>query len=86
MVARLQRIINENSLVPLSLVIALLGGAGWLTMVYANGMENGRAIVEIKSDSAKAADVLMRVERDVSYIRGFIEAEKKRGKDNGLFR
>ncbi len=40
--------IAETSFLSMSIVIALLGCAGWLTMVYANGLENTKEIAAIK--------------------------------------
>jgi len=47
---------SESTLLPVSLVIAVIGGAGWLTMVYANGEANSVEIAELKITQQKFTD------------------------------
>lgn len=41
-------IINEKTLVPVSLLAALAGGIFWLSSMYAQTQANAQAVVEIK--------------------------------------
>lgn len=49
---------TENTLVPVSMVIALIGGIGWLTMVYANGVSNTEKVASLETKSEKVTEKL----------------------------
>jgi hypothetical protein len=40
--------LTENTLIPVSLVMVLLGGGSWLTSVYAEVRTNSRDIADLK--------------------------------------
>jgi len=42
--------ITENTLLPISLVITILGGASWLTAIWYDTKANAAAIIEIRQD------------------------------------
>lgn len=48
--------LGDNSFVSISLVIAIVGAAGWLTMVFAKGEKNASDISELKVDHEKFKD------------------------------
>lgn len=45
------KIINENTALPISLILIVLGGVSWLTSIYFAGQSNAAQIAEIKAKS-----------------------------------
>ncbi len=58
--------ITENTLVPISLVIAIGGGIFWLTEIYFNGQANANSITDIKQNQEKFIED---VSKDVAQIK-----------------
>lgn len=61
--------ITENTLVPLSMVISLLGGAGFVTYVYFQSDANAKAIIELKAKQ----DAMAVLSTDIAVIRVKVE-------------
>lgn len=40
--------LNDATPISIGLVIALLGGSGWVTQIYSNGINNSAEIKEVK--------------------------------------
>jgi hypothetical protein len=48
--------ITEGTLIPISLVITIVGGASWLTTIHAGEKKNAENILEIKAQSKEFSD------------------------------
>ncbi|HEY8272159.1 MAG TPA: hypothetical protein VIG33_14815 [Pseudobdellovibrionaceae bacterium] len=55
--------ITENTLIPISLVMTLLGGAAWLTAVWYDTKANAVSITEIKSEQKILAKDLVEMQK-----------------------
>lgn len=47
------KLITENTAIPISLLLVILGGAAWLTSIYFTGQANSAQIQELKSDQSQ---------------------------------
>lgn len=61
--------ITENTLVPLSMVVSLLGAAGFVTYVYFQSDANAKAILELKAKQ----DAMAGMATDIAVIRVKVE-------------
>jgi hypothetical protein len=50
------KVLSEKTLIPISAIGLVIGAAMWITAVYAQGEENAKAILEIKSQREKDSD------------------------------
>lgn len=48
--------ITENTLIPISLVIVIIGGVSWLTAIHAGEQKNAENIMQIKADSKEFSE------------------------------
>jgi len=48
--------ITEGTLLPISLVIVIIGGASWLTTIHAGEKVNAENIVEMKTQTKEFSD------------------------------
>ena len=71
--------ISENRLVQISwgalgaMVVSLVGGVLWLSIIYYTTEANAKAIIEIKDD----LDVLGSIDNRLSNIEGYIRAKNE---------
>lgn len=65
--------ITENTLVPVSLVLSILGGAGFVTYVYFQTSANAKAIEEIKAKQ----DAIAMIQTDVAVMKNDIATIKE---------
>ncbi len=73
-----QKTISEGTLIPISLLVTLLLFSAWLTTVYAQGLSNNNAIVEIKAVHEKNIDkVYEKLGKIEDKIDKIIERSKK---------
>lgn len=73
--------ITDKTLVPLGLAVMAIGGASiWLTNVYATGIQNRDAIVQIQVDRAEAKqkyiDILIQINSRLAKIETKLERLK----------
>lgn len=68
--------ITEGTLIPISLVIAIIGGIFWLTGIYYQGVANASAVSALKSH-VEARD--QQVKSDLSD--GFSEIKREMAED-----
>ena len=73
----MQKIINEKTLFPLSLVIVLVGGTGWLTSIFEMGKANANSIEELKKNDLRIegyiVDELRIINKKLDEIRNRIK-------------
>ena len=66
--------ITERTLIPISLVISILGGVGWLTKIYFETEAHGQSIVKLE----QKADQILQMREDIAVIRTKVEALESR--------
>lgn len=70
----ISRSITESTLIPLSLVITILGGAGFITYLYFQTNANAEAIKIV----AGKVDAVMEIKVDIGIIKTKVEAIERR--------
>lgn len=70
----MKTIFSENTMVPVSLLIVILGGMFWLTTMFSEVRANSLQISEMKTDQQKKAETLVLILERLSSI----ESELKR--------
>ena len=63
-------VITGKTMVPISLVISLLGGGGWLTTVHSTVQQNAKAIEKIEAAKTEEVQLLRRINERLSRIEG----------------
>lgn len=71
--------ITEKTLVPLSLVIALIGGTTWLTQLHFQQQANAATLVELKTEQKELAAVVREIHDHLTWMRARLT--DKKGKD-----
>lgn len=74
-------ILSESSKISVSLVIALLGGAAWMTTVYVQGQSNAAEIQSVKSDVKQVMDMkadIAIMRSDLNRIAKILEEKGKK--------
>lgn len=66
--------ITESTLVPISLVISLLGGSGFITYVYFQTEANAKAILEIQGKQNSLEEIKL----DIAVIKEKMEYIEKK--------
>jgi len=75
---RKQRLVlNEKTLLPLSLVITFTAAAVWLTSVFAQVRTNGEKLKEVKENQKRYIDTVQRIDRRLSKIEGRLGIKSK---------
>jgi len=62
--------ITSKTMVPLSLVISLIGGGGWLTTVHSTVQKNNSDIQDIKAEKKDEMNILRDINKRLSRIEG----------------
>jgi len=62
--------ISEETLLPISLVIVLVGGVFWLSSAYSQITANAADIADIKDERVELTTVISRIDRRLSRIEG----------------
>lgn len=62
--------ISEDTLLPISLVIVLVGGVFWLSSAYSQISANAADIADIKQERETLTAVVSRIDRRLSRIEG----------------
>lgn len=73
--------ITESTLLPISLVITLLGGGGFVTYIYYQTVANAKELSELKVKQ----DMLTEIRLDISVIKTKIEAMERRTWPRGRY-
>ena len=61
--------ITENTLIPISLVITLVGFVFWLTNIYAQTASNSETIKKIETKQDKYIEDISQIRSDIEIIR-----------------
>lgn len=64
--------LSEKTPVTVGLVITAIGGVFWLSMVFAQGQENAKAIAEIKAEKAEYSKTVNDINQRLSRIEGAV--------------
>ena len=72
------RLINENTVLPLSLIITLMGGIFWLTIIYAQGKQNTADIAEVKGAQSQYNHIMQSIDHRLSEIEGQMKSNRDR--------
>lgn len=72
------KVLTENTLIPISAVVFLAGAIVWVTTIYAQNLEHGKQIEELKKSQGQLMEDVGSMRADVSYVRGYLE-RKNRG-------
>lgn len=72
------KVISENTLIPISLVITILGGVVWLTTLWFRSEAHAEMIAEIRAEQKSLAQEVRENNREV--MRKLIELELKLGR------
>lgn len=67
--------ITGKTMVPISLVISLIGGSGWMTKVHSTVEKNTAQISEVKEKEEETLKVLREINTRLSRIEGRLEVE-----------
>lgn len=67
--------ITSKTMVPISLVVSLLGGGGWLTKVHSTVEKNAVAISEIKQELKEKEEDKTRLLREINTRLSRIEGK-----------
>lgn len=73
-------ILSENSKVSLSLVIALLGGAAWITTIHVTSQSNAAELRDVKEKVAEITEVkadIKIIRSDVEHVKRLLKAESE---------
>lgn len=70
--------ITESTLFPLSILFVIMGGMFWITMMYAQVMENTKQIAELKIKQDQYNFDIKKITTDLAEIKGAL-GMKKRG-------
>ena len=68
--------ITENTLLPLSMILVLMGGVVWLTSIYAQTTENTKSIVELNRKQDEYNRTLSQISNQLSEIKGALGMKK----------
>ena len=73
-------ILSEQSKVSISLVIALLGGASWITIIHVTGQSNAAELRDMKEKVAEITEVkadIKIIRSDVEHVKRLLKAESE---------
>jgi len=68
-----KNVLSENTLVPISFVVFVIGGMVWLTTIYAQGSANQYEIEKLRSHDGLILDKLDDIQKRLSRIEGHLE-------------
>lgn len=81
--ARLLSRITEDTLIPVSLVITIVGGVFWLSALWHKADANAEAIQEIKAERKEFIELVTNVDKRLSFMEGYVKRnERKRNRDD----
>ena len=69
--------ITENTLIPVSLIVILLGGVVWLTIMYAQGNANAKAIEQLSQRQDEYTKTVLTIDTRLSHIEGALGVKDK---------
>ena len=69
--------ITENTLNPVSLIVILLGGVVWLTIMYAQGNANAKAIEQLSQRQDEYTKTVLTIDTRLSHIEGALGVKDK---------
>lgn len=70
-------VLNEKTLIPISMVVAFTGAIMWLSTVFAQVKTNGEKLKELKQNQKVYIDTVQRIDRRLSNIEGRLQIEAK---------
>lgn len=70
-------VLNEKTLVPLSLVAAFAGAVMWLTTVFAQVRTNGERLKEVRTNQQTYIETVQQIDRRLSNIEGRLGIKSK---------
>lgn len=70
---RKEPVLSENTLLPLSLVLVLVGTVFWVGVFYWQNEARGKEIETLQKQQTVYSSDLADLKRDIAYIRGVIE-------------
>lgn len=70
-------VLNEKTLIPLSLVVTFMGAIIWLTTVFAQVRTNGEKLREVKDNQRVYIDTVQQIDRRLSNIEGRLGIKSK---------
>jgi len=77
MARKIKDILNEDTLVPISLVLVFIGGVYWLSSLYFNTNANAKAIEEMARNEAETRAILMSIDQRLSRIEGKLDVNER---------
>lgn len=71
--------ITSKTLVPISLVISLIGGGGWLTQIYSTTEATAKTLAEVRHDLKELREdhVGYKIENNDKIYRALVNIEKR---------
>ena len=70
-------VLNEKTLLPISLVVILLGGVFWLSTVFAQVRVNADRLKELREDQKLYLKTVQKIDRRLSNIEGGLGIKSK---------